>query len=116
MTCKNIGFDSNRKYLGNNETRAKQVKIKTDFIETVRNFWNVLDQEVIRNCVDSITRIIKCMLLKNYFMVRMNIQFTQCFPGSTPLLTLFRLSTYPMLVNMDGLFSSSLCFHSGISR
>ena len=62
MSCKTTRFKFNRKYLGimKQELNKKKVNKRTGLIEKVSEIRNDIYQEVVRNCVDSMTeRIMK---------------------------------------------------------
>ena len=67
MVWKIFIFKSNRKYLGivKNELDKRKVNKRVEIKFAVQEIFNELDQDIIRNCVDSMTRrILKCIEVK----------------------------------------------------
>ena len=57
MACKISRFKSNWEYLGivKNELDKRKVNKRVEIIEAIQEIWKELDQDIIRNCVDSMT-------------------------------------------------------------
>ena len=67
MACKISRFKSNWEYLGivKNELDKRKVNKRVEIIEAIQEIWKELDQDIIRNCVDSMTgRILKWIEMK----------------------------------------------------